>query len=82
MGSLLRAWLGFSHPPESHMSPRERIDFTIIFFVFGVLVAACVSLALPRRAPRADGASSVDTFSELTNQYFVRAPAPMPGAPR
>jgi FLVCR family MFS transporter 7 len=52
MGSLLRAWLGFSHPPESHMSPRERIDFTIIFLVFGVLVAACVSprSSVPRAA--------------------------------
>jgi MFS transporter, FLVCR family, MFS-domain-containing protein 7 len=58
MGSFLRAWLGFSHPPEAHMSGRERLDFTLVAAVFAVLVAAS------------------GTFSNLTNQYFVRLLSP------
>jgi hypothetical protein len=40
MTAFLKAWVGLPCPPESRMSGRERIDFTIIAALFSVLVAA------------------------------------------
>ncbi|KAJ7188327.1 major facilitator superfamily domain-containing protein [Mycena filopes] len=38
--SLLRVMINKGLPTDPPMSTRERIDFTIVFFVFGVLAAA------------------------------------------
>ncbi|KAA1473990.1 MFS general substrate transporter [Dentipellis sp. KUC8613] len=38
--SLLKAWVGLDCPPEAFMTRRERFDFTILVYVFSVLLAA------------------------------------------
>jgi FLVCR family MFS transporter 7 len=38
--SLLRVMVGKNLSTDPLMSPRERIDFTIVFFIFGVLASA------------------------------------------
>jgi hypothetical protein len=40
MGAFLSAWAGLPCPPESCMSGRERIDFSIGATLFAVLIAA------------------------------------------
>ncbi|KAF9010646.1 major facilitator superfamily domain-containing protein [Cyathus striatus] len=44
--SLLRAMLGREESPDKYMSPRERLDFLIIIFIFGTLVAASNAFAI------------------------------------
>ncbi|KAF8972983.1 major facilitator superfamily domain-containing protein [Flammula alnicola] len=44
--SLCRAMLGLEVEPAAYMSIRERIDFTIIVLIFGVLVAASNGFAI------------------------------------
>ncbi|KAF7330192.1 MFS general substrate transporter [Mycena venus] len=43
---LLRAMLGKETTPESHMEPRERIDFAVLLLIFGTLVASSNAFAL------------------------------------
>jgi FLVCR family MFS transporter 7 len=44
--TFVRAWVGLSHPPEAHMSIRERIDFTLIWAIFSTLVAASTDFSI------------------------------------
>ncbi|KAJ6596043.1 major facilitator superfamily domain-containing protein [Mycena sp. CBHHK59/15] len=43
---LGRAMLGQDTSPETHMAPRERIDFVILLVLFGTLVATSNAFAL------------------------------------
>ncbi|KAF7375285.1 Major facilitator superfamily domain-containing protein 7 [Mycena sanguinolenta] len=43
---LIKEMLGKEGTPESHMEPRERIDFGILLLIFGTLVASSNSFAL------------------------------------
>ncbi|KAJ7163873.1 MFS general substrate transporter, partial [Mycena crocata] len=43
---LINALLGRETTPESHMEPRERIDFAALLILFGTLVATSNSFAL------------------------------------
>lgn len=40
LSSLLRAMMGLKTSPDAQMTVQERIDFSIVTLVFGVLVAA------------------------------------------
>jgi len=44
--SLGRAMLGMSTTPEAYMTIRERIDFAIVTFIFGVLVASTSTFSI------------------------------------
>ncbi|KAJ8587443.1 MFS general substrate transporter, partial [Rhizopogon salebrosus TDB-379] len=47
LGSLVRAMAGKTSPGEdSYMSPRERLDFTIISTLFGVMAGATNALSI------------------------------------
>ncbi|KAJ7220282.1 major facilitator superfamily domain-containing protein [Mycena pura] len=43
---LVKALLGQRTTPESHMEPRERLDFFVLLVIFGTLVAASNAFAL------------------------------------
>ncbi|KIY44389.1 MFS general substrate transporter [Fistulina hepatica ATCC 64428] len=46
ISSLMLAWFGRETTPDAHMSMRERVDFAIITFVFGVLVGVTNTFAV------------------------------------
>ncbi|KAH7913496.1 major facilitator superfamily domain-containing protein, partial [Hygrophoropsis aurantiaca] len=44
--SFGRAMLGMQCPQDAYMSPRERLDFTIVVVLFGVLVGAVNAMSI------------------------------------
>ncbi|KAH7921403.1 MFS general substrate transporter [Leucogyrophana mollusca] len=44
--SLIRAMLGMQCPEDAYMSKRERLDFTIVIMIFGVLVGAANAMSI------------------------------------
>lgn len=56
------------------MSVRERLDFTILTVLFGVLVAACVSSETSRVYSSHASSRRTTAFSLLSGQYLVSPP--------
>lgn len=75
MISLVQAMLGkLPRDRYTYMTARQRIDFTIMIIVFGVLVGVCVA-SQSRFEPHADHCihHRINAFTILTAQQLVCA---------